>query len=87
MWGAPPDEPADGMLLKIRLPDGAQLVRKFSPAHTLRDLLATVHASAHRLDPTKQYKLTAPFGITVSDASMTLEAAGVQRGAYNLSEC
>ena len=86
MWGVAADEPADGLALKIRTLDGAQMMRKFSPAATLRDVLVAVHCAGHRLDPSKGYKLAMQFGPTVTDHATTLEAAGVTRGVYNLSE-
>ena len=87
IWGPPPDEPADGMLLKIRTPAGTQMVRKFDGGqHTLRDLVVAVHYGAVRLDPNKSYKLSMQFGPTVTDYAATLTEAGVQRGAYNISE-
>ena len=88
MWGPGVEEPTSGGIgLKIRTPGGAVMMRSFAPSNTLRDVLASVHAAGHRLDPTRQYKLAMQFGPTVTDHEATLEAAGVQRGAYTLSEC
>ena len=53
-------------------------------------MLVAVHyaGAGTRLDPTRSYKLSAPFGgPAVTDQSATLEAAKITRGAYNLSEC
>ena len=75
------------MALKITGPSGATFTRKFATSHTLRDVLSAVHASGCRLDPSRSYKLMARFGVTVSDQLSTLDAAGVQRGAYNVTEC
>ena len=86
-WGPASAEPADGIPLKIRLADGSQFIRKFSPSQTFNEVLVAVHASGHRLDPTKRYKLSMQFGVSVTERATSLEAAGVQRGAYMLSEC
>ena len=87
MWGTLRDEPAQGILLKIRTLSGAQIIRRFTPSSTFRDILAAVHFAGHRLDATKQYKLSAPFGASMTDQASTLEAVGMAQGAYNLSEC
>lgn len=88
MWGPAPSESSDGVSLKIRCGDGSTLMRKFSPSHTLRDVLAAVHATTHRLDPSKQYKLFEglPGGVVLTDPETSLEAAKVTRGLYNLAE-
>ena len=90
MWGGPPgDEAADGYPLKVRLLDGSTFMRKFSRDHTFRDVLAAIHFAgpASRLDPTKEYKLAAPFGgPKVCDKAATLGDAGIDRGNYTLSE-
>ena len=88
MWGAPCDEPSEGgMPLKIRLLDGKNIMRKFLPTHTLRDVLCAIHFSGCRLDPERAYKLSAPMArINAGDMQGTLQSQGVERGAYTLSE-
>lgn len=61
MWGTPAEEPADGIQLRVRLPNGAQITRRFSASQTLREVLVAIHASGHRLEPKKTYGL-ASFG-------------------------
>ena len=90
IWGPAPAEPTDGLglMLKIRLPVGSHLIRTFAFEHTFHDVLRAVHASGKmRLDPHKTYKLAMQFGPTVTERAATLKGSGVQRGAYNLSEC
>ena len=88
MWGPMDmvDEPADGIMLKIRLPNGSQCTKKFGKGQTLKDILKAVHYTEVRLDPTKAYKLSMNYGPQVTDYEATLEAAGIQRGAYVLAE-
>jgi len=77
------------MLLKIRLLDGTIFPRTFAPARTLREVLAAIHFSGHRLDPQRTYKLAQPpmlGGASVEDLASSLEALGVQRGMWTLSE-
>ena len=87
-WGMPTDEPSDGYPLKVRLLDGSTFLRKFTKSSTFMEVLSAIHHSGlNRLDPSKNYKLAAPFGgPKVSDTSATLGEAGIDRGNYTLSE-
>ena len=77
---------ANVLQLRIRMPSGSNLMRRFAPGQTLREVFATVHASGCRLDPSKQYALTSFGTPALSEADKTLQELGVTRGAYNLSE-
>ena len=87
MWGVPADEAPDGMQMRVKLPSGQSLTRRFLPSQTLRDVLVAIHATGHRLNPSKAYGLAAFGSAPVTGADATLESLGVTRGAYNLTEC
>lgn len=74
-------------MLKIRLLDGTTFTRTFRPSASLKEVLAAVHFSGHRLSSQKAYKLAAPMmGVNASDMGATLESQGVTRGVYSLIE-
>ena len=75
-------------MLKIRLLDGTTFTRTFRPSDPLKQVLAAIHVSGHRLSSQKAYTLAAPMmGVNASDMEATLESQGVARGVYSLTEC
>ena len=84
LWGSPTEESPDGMQMRVKLPNGQNLTRRFLPNQTLHEVLVAVHATGHRLDPSKSYGLAAFGAAPAFGADKTLDSLGITRGAYNL---